>query len=106
MPSTCFGKEAASSYQNGLHLNGDGYRRLAIHLGEELELESVAAAVAQPAPANLERTRLGVRYDLALHQLPSLLHGPVSPAGKGRARVWIDGTARFVQAPIMTSPAS
>ena len=93
-----FGKEAASSYQNGLHLNGDGYRRLAIHLGEELELESVAAAVAQPAPANLERTRLGVRYDLALHQLPSLLHGPVSPAGKGRARIWIDGEEVVVDA--------
>ena len=86
-----FGKEAASSYQNGLHLNGDGYRRLATHLGEELKLESVAAAVMQPAPENLERTRLGVRYDLALHQLPSLLHGPVSPAGKERARIWIDG---------------
>ncbi|MEC9054135.1 MAG: hypothetical protein VX633_02435, partial [Verrucomicrobiota bacterium] len=93
-----FGEEAASSYQNGLHLNGDGYRRLAAHLGEELELESVAAAVAQPAPANLERTRLGVRYDLALHQLPSLLHGPVSPAGKGRARVWIDGEEVVVDA--------
>ena len=93
-----FGKEAASSYQNGLHLNGDGYRRLATHLGEELELESVAAVVMQPAPENLERTRLGVRYDLALHQLPSLLHGPVSPAGKERARIWIDGEEVVVDA--------
>ena len=93
-----FGKEAASSYQNGLHLNGDGYRRLATHLGEELKLESVAAAVMQPAPENLERTRLGVRYDLALHQLPSLLHGPVSPAGKERARIWIDGEEVVVDA--------
>ena len=93
-----FGEEEASSYQNGLHLNGDGYRRLATHLGQELELESVAAAVTQPAPENPERTRLGVRYDLALHQLPSLLHGPVSPAGKERARIWIDGEEVVVDA--------
>ncbi|NRB28020.1 MAG: hypothetical protein HRU37_10120, partial [Roseibacillus sp.] len=93
-----FGKEAASSYQNGLHLNEDGYRRLAAHVGQKLGLESVATEPVRGTPVNLERTRLGVRYDLALHQLPSLLHAPVASAGKGTTRIWIDGEEVVVDA--------
>jgi len=93
-----FGKEAASSYQNGLHLNEGGYRRLAAHVGQKLGLESVATEPLRGTPLNLERTRLGVRYDLALHQLPSLLHAPVASAGKGTTRIWIDGEEVVVDA--------
>ena len=93
-----FGEEAASSYQNGIHLNGDGYRRLATYIGQKLGLGSVASEPARGTPGKLERTRLGVRYDLALHQLPSLLHGAVTAAGKGATRIWIDGAEVVVDA--------
>ena len=85
------GEDPSALYENGIHLTEEGYRKLALYLGRKLELESVSGGRAAATPVNVERTRLGLRYDLTRHILPTRLEASGKPAGAGAGRTWIDG---------------
>lgn len=99
-----FGDDPGQFYENGVHLNERGYRRLAFHIGAQLGVEAlkgegVAKGFGGPGRSeNLERTRLGLRYDFTLNELPSLVDEPASTSEGKKLRIWIDGEEVLIDA--------